>query len=377
MVSPDASKSTRRRTVQADGIILTVDESSDNVTERSVLNLVMTPIVADKASTKVVSYLGDQIYLDKIDHKVVAAEVMRVINKFDVKHSRVLAYITDNVAYMTKSFTLFSAFFENCVLVTCTAHLFHLLIDRVPMYATEVHKFITKWQAYFKNSVPRRKRFADFIAGKGLSTAKCPKPCTTRWTPWLRAVLWHEERNRFVSEFLDSEHDQSDSVKSRELQDLVADGTVERYLQYLATVIPTLIAAIEAQETNSVTSHHLVQNIADLKAFIVTEKKSRSHSEWKAMWTEILDKFQQYFEWDGSAPTHCQKGLKFFQRTRLLDPKQAEELNPTISEIQLMPSPYTRYSPTSMSLVQLPLPRHSVTGRRDCRDGQNSLKLLS
>ena len=194
---------------QADGIILTVDESSDNVTERSVLNLVMTPIVADKASTKVVSYLGDQIYLDKIDHKVVAAEVMRVINKFDVKHSRVLAYITDNVAYMTKSFTLFSAFFENCVLVTCTAHLFHLLIDRVPMYATEVHKFITKWQAYFKNSVPRRKRFADFIAGKGLSTAKCPKPCTTRWTPWLRAVLWHEERNRFVSEFLDSEHDQS------------------------------------------------------------------------------------------------------------------------------------------------------------------------
>ena len=131
----------------------------------------MTPIVADKASTKVVSYL---------------------------------------VAYMTKSFTLFSAFFENCVLVTCTA--------------TEVHKFITKWQAYFKNSVPRRKRFADFIAGKGLSTAKCPKPCTTRWTPWLRAVLWHEERNRFVSEFLDSEHDQSDSVKSRELQDLVANG---------------------------------------------------------------------------------------------------------------------------------------------------------
>ena len=127
------------------------------------------------------------------------------------------------------------------------------------MYATEVHKFITKWQAYFKNSVPRRKRFADFIAGKGLSTAKCPKPCTTRWTPWLRAVLWHEERNRFVSEFLDSEHDQSDSVKSRELQDLVADGTVERDLQYLATVIPTLIAAIEAQETNSVTSHHLIK----------------------------------------------------------------------------------------------------------------------
>jgi hypothetical protein len=39
---------------------------------------------------------------------VVAGEVMKVINKFDIKHSRVLAYITDNVAYMTKAFTLFS-----------------------------------------------------------------------------------------------------------------------------------------------------------------------------------------------------------------------------------------------------------------------------
>ena len=322
---------------KADGIILTVDESSDNVTDRSVLNLILTPVTADSASRKIVSYLGDQIYADTVDHKIVAAEVMRVINKFDIKHDRVLAYITDNVAYMSKSFTLFSAFFENCLHITCTAHLFDLLFERVRMYATEVHEFMVKWQAYFKNSVNRKKRFAAFIESKDLSKAKCPKPCTTRWTPWLKAVLWHDERNRFLDEFLTSEHEESDSVSSKVLLAMLADGTVERDLQYLGSVVPTLIAAIEAQETNSVTSHHLLQNLADLKAFIKSQKNSRTHTEWRGMWTDILEKFQEYFEWSGSAPTYCQKGLNFFRRTRLLDPKQAGELDVTISEMKLMP----------------------------------------
>ena len=123
----------------------------------------------------------------------------------------------------------------------------------------------------------------------------------------------------------------------QELQDLLADGTLERDFQYLGSVVPTLIAAIECQETNSVSSHHLMQKLADLKSFIVTEKRSRTHTEWKTMWTDILQKFEEYFEWEQNAPTYCQKGLTFFRRQRLLDPKQAAELQPTISELQLIP----------------------------------------
>ena len=55
------------------------------------------------------------------------------------------------------------------------------------------------------------------------------------------------------------------------------------------------------------------------------------------MWRDILDKFEEYFEWDGSVPTYCQKGLKFFRKTRLLGPKQAASLAPSIADLPSLP----------------------------------------
>ena len=69
---------------------------------------------------------------------------------------------------------------------------------------------------------------------------------------------------------------------------------MERDFQYLGSVVPTLIEAIECQETTSVSSHHLFEKLSDLKAFMNTEQKSRTHKEWKTMWTYILSKFEEY-----------------------------------------------------------------------------------
>ena len=67
-----------------------MDETSDNVTDRSVLNLVLTPISASAATDKTASYIGDQVYVDRLDHKIIAAEVM----KFEINHNDVIAYYT-------------------------------------------------------------------------------------------------------------------------------------------------------------------------------------------------------------------------------------------------------------------------------------------
>ena len=206
---------------ESDGVVITVDESSDNVTERSVVNLVLTPINVAKAEQDITSYIADQIYVDELDHKVVAREVIKIIDAFNIPHENVIAYVCDNVAYMSKAFTLFSAFYENCVLITCTGHLFHLLFQRLSVFGSEVHNFMSKWQAYFKNSVRRKKRFGTFIESKGLPKRKCPKPCTTRWTPWLKAVEWHSERHRFLQEFFNDEKGHSDTPTLEELSSLL------------------------------------------------------------------------------------------------------------------------------------------------------------
>lgn len=193
-----------------------------------------------------------------------------------------------------------------------------------------------KWRAYFKNSVQRKKRYREFIHSKGLSSKKCPKPCDTRWTPWFKAVVWHEERHRFMSEFLESEKERSDSVQVHEMMNLLSTE-LESDFSYLGSAVPIIIEAIESVETNSIAAHHLVEKLADLKAFLKTQLRSRTHSEWKDMWQDILDKFSDYFEWSGGAPTHCQKGMNFFRKTRLLDPNQAANLNPTISKLSSLP----------------------------------------
>ena len=59
----------------------------------------MTPISASAATDKTASYIGDQIYVDKLIHKIIAAEVMKVVNNNDV-----IAYVSDIVAYMSKAF---------------------------------------------------------------------------------------------------------------------------------------------------------------------------------------------------------------------------------------------------------------------------------
>ena len=52
---------------EADGVIVTVDETSDNVTERSVLNLIFTPVNVNTVEQSTVSYIADQVYLDSLN----------------------------------------------------------------------------------------------------------------------------------------------------------------------------------------------------------------------------------------------------------------------------------------------------------------------
>ena len=57
---------------EADSVALIVDETSDNDGERMALNILFIPIIAEKSDHKLVSYIADQIYVDKLDHKIVA-----------------------------------------------------------------------------------------------------------------------------------------------------------------------------------------------------------------------------------------------------------------------------------------------------------------
>lgn len=322
---------------ESDAVILTVDESGDNTTDRDILNIIITPVSADKPEEALVSYIADQIFLDECNHKTVSKHVMQTVDKYHIHASSVIAFITDNVAYMTKAYEVLKIFYENCVHISCTTHLLDLLADRLPKYNDDVHKLMLKWKSYFKNSSKRCRRFSSFIASKGLKTTKCPKPCRTRWTPWLNAVYWHSERIQYYNEFLDKEPCTSDSTVRDELHAMITPE-IERSFFYIGSVTPTLVDWIVSLQTNSRVGHHLIDTIADIRSFLVVQRDNDSYSEWEDMWIEILAKFDVYFGWTGPvAPTYCQKGLQFFKLTRLLDPVQAKMLKPAVEDLLRLP----------------------------------------
>ena len=155
-----------------------------------------------------------------------------------------------------------------------------------------------KWKAYFKNSSKRKRRYAKFIADKGFPAKKCPKPCTTRWLPWLEAVYWHSERIPYHREFLEKEPDTTDtSTKNVLLECLTPE--IERSFYYLGSVAPTLLDWLISLQTNSRVGHHLMEMISDMRSFIVIQQKNGVYPEWSDMWSEMLSKFDQYFCWDG------------------------------------------------------------------------------
>ena len=77
-----------------------------------------------------------------------------------------------------------------------------------------------------------------------------------------------------VEEFLSTEKEYSDTAVIGEISDLFT-ADLESDFEYLGSVVPTLIEAIESVESNSLAAHHLIQKLADLKAFLKTQSRSR------------------------------------------------------------------------------------------------------
>ena len=51
------------------------------------------PINVEKSEGKLVSYIADQMFEDEVNQKIIAKEVIRVVDKYKISHDNVLAYV--------------------------------------------------------------------------------------------------------------------------------------------------------------------------------------------------------------------------------------------------------------------------------------------
>lgn len=110
-----------KKLLEGKDIAIICDETTDD-RGRYVVNILFT--ILELSENPPVTKLVATEYPEKVNHKTVADLVLKSLREFEIEFERVKGFITDNAAYMKKSFDqCLKALLTRCVHVTCFAHL--------------------------------------------------------------------------------------------------------------------------------------------------------------------------------------------------------------------------------------------------------------
>ena len=346
---------------KSDAFIISSDESPAKYSDDKLFNILITPINISIPTDKQISFLAEQAVLKKANSYTVSAAITGVIAKYNIDNDKVIGYTSDNAIYMQKSFETLRGIYPKCTYVTCTAHLFNLIFERVMTCNMEVENFIHGWQTLFSTQGYRKERYFDFLSEKGIDNTNprknCPKHNSTRWTTWLEALLWHGERIDYAKQFLQLEKEHTESGRVERLLSIL-DEDFESKIKYLSEVSVRLIKEMSSIQSNSLIGHHLRSKLDDLQSYFHAEmEKCSAENSLHLMWNEMLTKFYQYFAWcsidkePNQRPKYCQVALPLFLRTPFLDPSQAKFLN--VKQEVLAALPLLSEAPADQTLAYI------------------------
>ena len=159
------------------GYSVIADETDDSANDRAFYNILFTPTLISSNDPKLVSYLlKSRVITDEaVNHSFAARELILACSKLD--YNKIIAIVTDNVAYMRKAFTdILSPLFPYAIHVTCSAHLFNLICKIIFEEMKDISSFITSWRALFTLNRGRKRRFIIFLTQINVRNAAAGNP---------------------------------------------------------------------------------------------------------------------------------------------------------------------------------------------------------
>ena len=329
----------------SDGYTLIVDETDDSENNRSVLNILVSPVLKNTHDDKIVAYLLESVVIEdeSVDHAFVARHVITACRRLDLL--KVTSFVSDNVSYMRKAFTdILTNIFPNAVHVTCSAHLYHLLCLKIIHEFTELTTLITEWRGLFKNSRGRKNRFLNYLRtllnrNYDISCTLLPKYVKTRWGTWFKSAMWLSSHNLIdvLKPFVLSEMQHSDSQQLSNVLAMLSQQNIDSlaYLTNTTLLAPRMVATIEALETNSLSGVHLYNLFGEELCWLKSLADTAPDVLKRTMMENVVKLFEQYFGWlDTREPYYCQHALKFFRDLRFLDHRQVKVTNFDIAVVK-------------------------------------------
>ncbi|XP_029462051.1 CGG triplet repeat-binding protein 1 [Rhinatrema bivittatum] len=187
-------------------VAIIFDETCDD-DARSVLNVLFAPLEPD-CTGHVKSFLANIVFLDVVNHLIVAQAVVKAINGYQIDYNSNLVIDTDNDSYMEKAFnSVLSTLFPNSVHITCLAHIVNLVGESFRKPFQLIDTFVRSFKNMFYNSSSRKAKYLRFLNKKvqekslAAKASMPPSPVGIHWNSWFQSIQYHVKNFHFYKEF--------------------------------------------------------------------------------------------------------------------------------------------------------------------------------
>jgi len=250
-----------------------LDETT-NVMGRYVVNVLLQLLVAFAGADNCRPLLVNTEFLEEVNNSTMSQVVIRTLSNLNVDFNDVLAFISDNAAYMKKCFTdRLKGILPNTVHITCWVHIVFLVGEQFRCALPLIDELVSTVKAIFSKAPGRRARYLNQLRQqKATKIALPPVPVITRWNTWFEAALYHAEHLDVYVIFVDAEIEHGSTQQLRKLSTLLHNeqqlNELRAELEFLAVHCQRLITDLKSLEERQFKAVDIYNSMADLLSWL-------------------------------------------------------------------------------------------------------------
>ncbi|XP_029838776.2 uncharacterized protein LOC115322563 [Ixodes scapularis] len=334
---------------QGTTVSVVIDETTDD-RSKSVVNVLFVQS-ARSARASLQPVLVEVKFVDEVNSSVIGRIVTRTLTKYGIEFEDVTGFVSDNAAYMVKSFKeCIKPLCECAVHITCVAHTVNIVGSTLQASFPLVDKFVACMKKAFRLSSRKRAFYKAHLEKCGVECAKTPPaPVKSRWNSWIEAVEQHSAYFEHYPSLLRQVYEKyGDAACVDSLLELLNEHSIElKYCMRCIAVFGKKVASLlKAAEGQRVACHKAYNALFTLWGYLEAaaqedfetqlKKENIAHDEahriankMKAAMSKAASKALVYLEKSDT--------WKFFKSVRCLDPLQIGCLSEKRSEFAGVP----------------------------------------
>ena len=123
------------------------------------------------------------IFKNPLNSESLAQKIDDFLHKFGLKREYFVMLLSDAAHYVVKTGKILKSLYPNLIHVTCIAHLYHNVAEKIRKFCPDVDFMIASMKALVNKNYKNKELFK--------SIGPIPDPVITRWGTWLKAVQFY------------------------------------------------------------------------------------------------------------------------------------------------------------------------------------------